>query len=776
MRSVFYFAIASFSLGMIAAADVFPKSIVIVLCVLYCAFLVYKAAYRREFKFLLGVCFAAVGVMSYFGIYNHKISSVKEYCGKKCDVYATVTGFDYGANSIKYSANLTKINSENKKIKIMFYAPKNLKLYNGDEVVLKDAVPEIPEKGKNFDYNSYLKAKGIFLTVMTYDGEIEVLKEGRGFLRFFGILREKIIQNNTEKLGELAGLVNAITVGDKSKLSGDIKRAFSASGVSHLLAVSGLHLTVLVTLAGVFLNDEKYIVRRFVKPIISIVTAIFIMLITGMGYSVIRAGIMLLIMNFSILFGRGRNSVNSLMIAAAVIIFSNPYAVFDVGFELSFFATLGIVLFSSKICGFIEPYLKIKWLCGSISVTLSAQIFTLPLLVIYYGNIGIYSVLANILIVPIFTVLLLVSVIFCFVSLAPLPEFVLTVFRGNIYIFTKLSYISARFISRLPFASIPVTDVGFIVMLIFAASIWGLYKIYKNGEYKRICVSLMLLCVFGIFFVNYDGRDLKVNFIDVGQGACAHIKTPGGENVLIDCGVSKYYSRDDIGRSVVEPYFSKNGVSHVDYAILTHYHDDHFSGFISLMNDGLIDCIVLPKTRNGDDEEDYRTIRNTAVANDVDIKYFTRGNSIYPDGENGGVKIYAISPSPGDEWEQNNESLVLKLTYKGTGFLFTGDIENAAMRTLKPDEITADVIQSPHHGSKSSDDKNFYKNTNADCAVISVGKGNSYNHPHKEHLDALSENNIKVFRTDECGTIYFKTDKKGNIKYKVTEGSWNEAA
>lgn len=315
-----------------------------------------------------------------------------------------------------------------------------------------------------------------------------------------------------------------------------------------------------------------------------------------------------------------------------------------------------------------------------------------------------------------------------------------------------------------------MTGFSFAIMLIFAVPLYGLYKVYKNGMYKTVCIALSAVCLAGIFYVNYDGRDLKVNFVDVGQGACSHIKTPGGENILIDCGVSKYYSKDDIARSTVEPYFNKNGVTHVDYAILSHYHDDHFSGFITLMNDGLIDCIVLPKSRSADDEEDYRNIRNTAIMNDVEIKYFTRGNEIYPDGENGGVKIYAISPSVSDDWEQNNESLVLKLTYKGTGFLFTGDIENDVMKTLKADEITADVIQSPHHGSKSSDDKDFYKNTSADCSVISVGKDNSYKHPHKEHLDALSENGIKVFRTDECGTIHFKVDGKGNIKYKTDGG------
>ncbi|MCI5970043.1 MAG: MBL fold metallo-hydrolase, partial [Oscillospiraceae bacterium] len=251
------------------------------------------------------------------------------------------------------------------------------------------------------------------------------------------------------------------------------------------------------------------------------------------------------------------------------------------------------------------------------------------------------------------------------------------------------------------------------------------------------------------------------------QGSCSHIKTPGGENIMIDCGVSKYYSKDDVGRYVAEPYLDSNGVTHLDYAILTHYHDDHFSGLLSLMQDGMVDVLILPKLKNNDDYEVYNTLKETAILNDVDINYFSRGSTLLLDD----AKITVLSPSKNDYWEQNSESLVLKLTYKNSGFLFTGDIENDVMKTLKPEELVSDVIQSPHHGSNTSDLDLFYKNTQADYSVISAGKGNSYNHPHKEHIDALLSNGIKILRTDQNGTVYFKVDKKGNIKYKVEEGA-----
>ena len=181
----------------------------------------------------------------------------------------------------------------------------------------------------------------------------------------------------------------------------------------------------------------------------------------------------------------------------------------------------------------------------------------------------------------------------------------------------------------------------------------------------------------------------------------------------------------------------------------------------------MVDTLVLPKPQNVCDMEDYENIRATALLNDVDIEYFSRSSDLSFDS----VKFTVISPGKRENFSQNDESLVIKLTYKGRGFLFTGDIENSIMRTLKKSELTADVIQSPHHGSKTSNLDSFYKNTEADYAVISVGKNNLYKHPHPEHINTLAANNIKILRTDQNGNICFTVDKNGNVKYKVEEAA-----
>lgn len=769
MRDVFYLALASFSLGMVMSSNIFPKNLMLVLAVAYAVFVFYKILIRRRYMFALGFVFAVVGFASYGGIYNYKMSDLNKFLGTECDVSASVISKDMGTNSVKYTAKLTKINSENKNIKIMIYAPKDTDFNYGDKIVLKNVKPNLLPNGKNFDYNVYLKARGVFMTVYAPSDKIEKIADGKGILRSLCVFRNKSSEKVHKYLkDDCALVVEAIITGNKSNLQRKIKNAFAASGISHLLAVSGLHLTLLVMYAGGIFKKEDYITIRFVKPVFSIVLTLLAMVVTGLGYSVIRAGIMLILMNLAKILGREKNSINSLMIAAAVIIFANPYAVFDVGLELSFFATLGILIYSERINKFVKPYLHFGFISSTLSTTLAAQIFTMPLIVIYYNNIALYSVIANIIVIPLFTILLMISALFLICAFTiPFIPFVIKIFTGNIYLLVKIIVFIARFISRLPFSKIPVTSEEFLVSLFFAAAIWIICKNFKETKYRKLSVALSFVCVVGIFCANYDGRNLDVTFLDVGQGSCSHIKTPGGENIMIDCGVSKYYSKDDVGRYVAEPYLDSNGVTHLDYAILTHYHDDHFSGFLTLMQDGMVDVLILPKLKNSDDYEVYNTLKETAILNDVDINYFSRGSTLLLDD----TKITVLSPSKNDYWEQNSESLVLKLTYKNSGFLFTGDIENDVMKTLKPEELVSDVIQSPHHGSNTSDLDSFYKNTQADYSVISAGKGNSYNHPHKEHIDALLSNGIKILRTDQNGTVYFKVDKKGNIKYKVEEGA-----
>lgn len=779
MRRSFYFALSFFSVGMFMGAKVFSRNLVFVLILILLASLIYTIKKSDKYSFSVGILFLIIGFISYNGIYNYKILSVKDYVDTKSTVTLKIT--DNGTKNtsyVKYTAKIKDINTKKENIKVLVTFPKKFNFNYGDVLTLKDVTLKIPHEAHtafDFDYRMYLKAKGIFITVYADSINIENKTEGKGIIRSLYTFRGKISEKIEEHLkDDRAAVANAIITGDKSDISRKIKNDFKRSGISHLLAVSGLHLTLLVMYLGCFFRKENYVTNRFIKPIFSICVTLCAMIVTGFGFSVIRAGLMLIICNISKLLGREKSNLNSLMIAAGIIVISNPYSVFDIGFELSFFATLGILLFGDSLQRFLVSKLKFKYISSLLTTTLCAQVFTVPITILYYNTFSLYSVLANLLAVPLFTLLLISVIFFVFASFLCPFAVVIKIFTGNIYIFTKLVLYVASFISGLPYAVIGITKIEFFLTLAFILALYLAYKAIKLADrktYKVTAYVLIPICVFGVLFVNYDQKNLEVTYLDVGQGSCCHISMPNGENVLIDCGVSKYYTKEDVGYKV-ENYLTKSVVDSIDYAILTHYHDDHYSGFITLMDRGVIKTMVLPKVRNEEDIQSYLEIVNCAAKNGVDVMYFKRGARLNFDD----AKIYAISPLGGKELSSNDESLVMKLVYNNTGFLFTGDIENEGMKNLKENELSANVIVSPHHGSKTSVYDEFYASTGADYSVISAGYDNSYGHPHKEHLEVLGKNNISFFRTDINKNIYFKVDKKGNIKYRFEEGGINEGA
>ena len=775
MRKSFYFALSFFAAGMFFSANIFSKSLILVLILTFS--LIYAIKKKEYYPFIAGIIFLLVGFVSYSMVYNHKISAVDEFIGKNSSITLKICDDGYENTSyVKYTAKIKDINNKKQNIKVLVTFPKNHTYSYGDVLTLKDVKLKIPHEAlskNDFDYRMYLKAKGVFVTMYADTINIENKEEGKGIIRSLYSLKGKINEKLSLHLkGDQKHIASAIITGDKSGITPKIKKDFKKSGLSHLLAVSGLHLTLIVSYLGCFFKKKSYIIQRYVKPIFSIIITLCAMIVTGFGFSVIRAGIMLIIYNAAKLLGREKSSINSLMVAAGIIVILNPYSVFDIGFEFSFFATLGILLFSEILNKFLVSKLKFKYLCSLVSTTVCAQIFTVPIAILYYNTFSVYAVFANVLAVPVFTVLLMCVIAFVLVLfICPFIPFVIKIFAGNIYIFTKLVLIIAAFVAKLPFSFVAINNIKFSIILCFVFAICLSIIAIKKYNKKVIAYSLIIFCIFGIFYVNYNPENLEVTYLDVGQGACSYISMPNGDNVLVDCGISKYYSNEDIGYKV-ENYLTKNSVDVIDYAILTHYHDDHYSGFFTLMEKQIIKTMVLPKIYGDEEEKSYMELKECAQENNVDIIYFKRGALLNFDD----AKIYAISPLLEDDLSTNDESLVIKLVYKDAGFLFTGDIEDEVMRKLKPEELSANVITSPHHGSNTSVYEEFYKATGADYSVISVGEDNSYKHPHKEHLEVLSKNNIDFFRTDINKNIYFKVDKNGNIKYKFEEGRMNEGA
>jgi len=273
MRRNFYFALSFFAAGMFMGANVFSKSLILIL--ILTVSLVYSIKKQDKYSFFVGIFFLIVGFVSYSGIYEYKIASVQKYVNENCSVTLKIT--DNGSKNtsyVKYTAKIKDINNKKENVKILVTMPKKHTFNYGDVLTLNDVKLKIPDEANSlydFDYRMYLKAKGIFFTMYAEGINIENTYQGKGIIRSLYSLKNKISEKIKFYLkDDRAYIANAIITGDKNDVPKSIKGDFKRAGLSHLLAVSGLHLTLFVMYLGCFFKKKGYKTTRFIKPVFSI--------------------------------------------------------------------------------------------------------------------------------------------------------------------------------------------------------------------------------------------------------------------------------------------------------------------------------------------------------------------------------------------------------------------------------------------------------------------------------------------------------------------------
>ncbi len=256
---------------------------------------------------------------------------------------------------------------------------------------------------------------------------------------------------------------------------------------------------------------------------------------------------------------------------------------------------------------------------------------------------------------------------------------------------------------------------------------------------------------------------LTITFIDVGQGDSAIIETAGGTKLLIDGGEYDAYHEE------LAPFFTERNITNIDYAMVSHYHTDHMGGISELLETGTVSTLLIPKY--DDANQNRERIVKKANKHNVEINEICAGDVL--DLGDPYLKISVLHPLEGgfSQENENNNSLVLMLDYLGEKFLFTGDLENDAERVLlKNYDLEADVLKVGHHGSSSSTSRKFLEAVDPTYAVIEAGEDNHYGHPHYEVLNALENDDVRIYRTDEDGDITFTIDGSG-IKISTERGT-----
>lgn len=584
-----------------------------------------------------------------------------------------------------------------------------------------------------FNYRNYLISKGIGLNIKI----TKIYKEGRSSSillklrdKFYNYIHT-IFENNLSK--NSANFVISVVLGENLIQNEDIKEL----GLAHILAVSGLHIDLLIGFILYIFSKLKFNYRY---GYISVLILAFLYgALIGFPYSIVRVLIINLIGFLAFLYQYPEDKIKSLLIAALIILIYNPFAVLNAGFVLSFVATSGVYLVYPKLRKYINKHL----LAESIGFTTAIQTTLLPFTAYYYGKINLTSLLANFLIVPVFTVTM--YIIFAVIIFYPILSFIMTPF------FVIVNYLLESMLNlTLILNSFKFLNIEFIrqsILISIYLYFLILVSIHIKKSNKILIKKFYIVNILAVMLsLGYEKLNPETSFsmIDIGQGD-AFLINDRGDYYLIDVGGPKFDNYDS-GEKILVPYLKSIGVSDIKAVFISHEDRDH-SGNMEILNKNFNIQNVITSQNN---------IGSLAKYHPKIIK------------KNDKIKLkngYIACVFDGTKGEENAESMGLLINIEGIKILSLGDLPKEYEDTL---DIKADILKVSHHGSKTSTSKDFVGKVRPKVALISAGRNNRYGHPTKEVLENLD--GIKIYNTQTDGMVKIYFDKDVRIEKYLKGG------
>jgi len=638
-----------------------------------------------------------------------------------------------------------------------------------------------------FDYERYMALQGVLAMVYARKGTLVRLASAapkdRSPARVLAETRADVagcFDRVHEEEG--ADLLKALVVGDRTGIDPETREAFNRAGAAHLLAISGLHVGIVATASfGLFAWalawSRALLWRAWTRKGAALLTFFPVIgygLLAGMSPSTQRAVIMVSLFLLALLASRERDAVNILGAAALGILILHPPSLFSISFQLSFAAVAAILYGLSKVeaggprhaAGF-----RVR-LFQFIKVSLLAILGTMPLVMLYFNQISFIGVLTNLIFIPLIGFLIVPTGLLT-AALMPLSD-PLAAGAAHIAVFLMEGALYLiRFFADLPIAAAKTVTPSMIeIAIYYFLGIALLNWIWGEGKRRKIAaLACGVLVLTGLADVAYwanrrfGGDDLNVTILDVGQGSAALIEMPGGRCLLADGG--GFYDNDifDVGRYLVAPFLWRNKIRTVDTLVLSHPNADHLNGLLYIADHFHVKKFwtngepadttgyrrLMETSRNqGIYAPSYPDLRQTVDPKDPVI------DVLYP-------PVGFLEKRAVDAWraDENNNSMVLKITRGGVSFLFPGDIGADAERELiqiAGDRLESTVLIAPHHGSKTSSSRAFLEAVNPEVIVISAGWKNRFHFPHPSVMKRYKEIGARIYRTDLDGAIRMETD------------------
>ena len=650
----------------------------------------------------------------------------------------------------------------------------------------------VPEGARNyggFNYKEYLKTQKVY---GIYEADtIEILKHNNlSWIELFSdIVKLKIIENFSKILPEDTNqLFLGILIGYDDNLSEDIEESFRKSSLTHLLAVSGAHIAYIIV--GVKFLFQILKIPKKITNIITIIFLTFFMYITDFSSSVVRASIMGIILLLALILFRKNDIKTTISISILLMLIENPYKILDIGLLLSYFATIGIICFS-KLNRNSKSELNIKqkvieYTKEMILITVFANIFVIPIMIYNFNTISLTFVISNLIAGILIGPITIGGFILIVLSCISLKLTYIIAIPYNLLL--ELLVKSTKLTSLIPLSEILVPTPSIVIVIIYYTILilcmlyvllkkkysnrylikkaficidYSLKFIKKN--YKIIIVSITVLLILSILILKVIPKDLKIYFIDVGQGDSTLIITPTNKKILIDSGGSET-GNFDVGKNTLVPYLLDRKIISLDYICISHFDSDHCDGFKYLLNNIKVKNIIISKQYELTDN--FEEIMSIVNKNKINIIKVEAGNVLNIDKF---VRFKIFSPEKTLTDDINDNSIVMKLEYNNFSCLFTGDISKKIEQNLVKkygEELKSTVLKVAHHGSKTSSDENFIKTVFPKIALIGVGKNNKFGHPNEQVLKILKQINSKIYRTDMNGEIALNINKYGAIGMK----------
>lgn len=628
-----------------------------------------------------------------------------------------------------------------------------------------------------FDYGKYLRNFDTFSLFYANENDCQEISTHLSmkwkFLQGINNIRNDIIETHSKYLkSPNLELLGGVVFGDDAvSPPEELKNSFKSSGLLHLLAASGMNVALIYGIWFFILRKLKAPFNLTVSSGIFVI--IFYSLMTGLGASVIRAAIMLIFILIGKIIDRDAHSISLLSFVALLMLIYNPAYINDVSFQLSFVVTFGLLLMAPLV------FEKIKsipdWASGAIFIPIIAQIWVAPIQMYYFNSFSLYSVFANIIIVPFVTIISFGGFISAVLALIkPLSDIVCFIFDFVLNPFLTASVAISDYFANLPHALVQIPQPTTLQIFLYYTIVLLITLLLKIGKNKKVILTTCILIIGLILtFIKLPNNNLETIAFDVQNSDAFLIKTPQNKYFIIDTGKMAYRSGKTQAKMIILEYLKDNGIKNIDGLIITHFDSDHAGGAVDLINNLNIKTVYVNSLNDKSHlaQKIYNALKNKPKTK---LVLAINNKSIYNQHDCKITNFNANLKLKNKDDFDNENSIITLVSNSNFDELFMGDAGIIAFDKIQkylPQKV--EVLKVGHHGAKNVVNKAMLDRISPKVALISTGL-NNYGHPNGVTLNILERHKVKTLRTDRQNAIKIEALNKNGYKIYSYQNGWGK--